>query len=386
MLRKLRLHNFKCFADETLDLGALTLLSGLNGSGKSSVIQSLLLLQQSHRSGLLQQGMLLLNGDLVQLGTAQDVTNESAKVEEIGGQSREVIGLTLEHEHGVAKWQFAYDPDADVLKAIGELPNPGPGIDTLMTSLFSEQANYLCAERLGPRPHFGTSDYVVRRQRQIGPRGEYAAHFLALFGKEPLALSTLGHLNAVSDSLSAHVEAWLGEFCPDVRINLTQHPTMDLMQVGYSFAVSAEYGTTNSYRPTNVGFGLTYTLPLVLVVLAAQPGSLLLLENPEAHLHPRGQARIGELLARAAAAGVQVVLETHSDHVLNGIRVAVHRGELEHKLVRLHYFTRAGTDEGIAHRVDSPQIDRAGRIDPWPEGFFDEYERSLEALLRQPVE
>jgi len=106
---------------------------------------------------------------------------------------------------------------------------------------------------------------------------------------------------------------------------------------------------------------------------------LLLIENPEAHLHPRGQARIGELLALAASCGIQVVIETHSDHVLNGIRLLVHGGKLPPNELQLHFFQRRQQDGQSL--VTSPHIDKNGRIDQWPDGFFDEWDKSLEALL-----
>jgi predicted ATPase len=120
-------------------------------------------------------------------------------------------------------------------------------------------------------------------------------------------------------------------------------------------------------------------LPILVAILSSKPGSLVLLENPEAHLHPRGQALMGELFARAAAAGIQIVLESHSDHVLNGIRVAVRQERVAPEQVTIHFFGR--NEETGEHTIMSPQIDRDGRITEWPEHFFDEYEKSLEALL-----
>lgn len=78
-------------------------------------------------------------------------------------------------------------------------------------------------------------------------------------------------------------------------------------------------------------------------------------------------------------------IETHSDHVLNGIRLAVHGGgspsQLDADKIRLHFFERHEQEDGAQHVVISPTIDRNGRIDRWPEGFFDEWDKSLEALL-----
>jgi predicted ATPase len=138
---------------------------------------------------------------------------------------------------------------------------------------------------------------------------------------------------------------------------------------------------SRAYRSTNVGFGLTYVLPVITALLSADPGSLVIIENPEAHLHPRGQVRMGELMALASSAGVQVITETHSDHVLNGIRLAVHSGRLAPNRVRLLYFGREVDKSGIKARIFQPEIDADGRIDDWPEGFFDEFERSLEQLF-----
>lgn len=91
---------------------------------------------------------------------------------------------------------------------------------------------------------------------------------------------------------------------------------------------------------------------------------------------------MGELLALAASCGVQVVIETHSDHVLNGIRLAVHSGKLEPEDVQLHYFQRQEKQGQIFTEVVSPRIDRNGRIDRWPDGFFDEWEKNLITLLK----
>ncbi len=128
-----------------------------------------------------------------------------------------------------------------------------------------------------------------------------------------------------------------------------------------------------------MGFGITYTLPIVISLLSAKPGHLVLLENPEAHLHPRAQSKIGELIARTAASGVQVIFETHSDHVLNGVRMAVKDKRLGADDASILFFDRVAGS--LRARVTPLQMDADGRIDQWPVGFFDEFEKSIERLI-----
>jgi len=137
--------------------------------------------------------------------------------------------------------------------------------------------------------------------------------------------------------------------------------------------------SSNRYRPTNVGFGLTYVLPVVIACLASRPGGIVLIENPEAHLHPQGQTAMATLTCASAATGAQVIVETHSDHVLNGVRLAVKRGIIDAEEVMLHFFRREV--EGASIKIETPVLRSDGMVSQWPEGFFDEWERALDRLL-----
>ena len=125
-----------------------------------------------------------------------------------------------------------------------------------------------------------------------------------------------------------------------------------------------------------MGFGLSCILPIITALLSLPKDGLVLLENPEAHLHPRGQTLMGRLMAQVAAAGTQVIVETHSDHLLDGVRVAVREGLIKPQQAAFHYFIR---DQGNI-KVITPIIDEEGRLDQWPEGFFDEAVKNLAAL------
>ena len=99
------------------------------------------------------------------------------------------------------------------------------------------------------------------------------------------------------------------------------------------------------HSPVHTGFGLTQVLPIVVAALSADEGDILLVENPEVHLHPAGQALMGQFLAKVALAGVQVIVETHSDHILNGVRVAVASKQLlGANDVAIHFFGAAGAE------------------------------------------
>jgi len=367
MIRFIRMENFKCFETQKVELGALTLLSGLNGMGKSTILQALLLLRQSYQQGLLQKTGLSLNGDLVRIGTAQDALFEDAKEEKIGFE----IGMANGNK---GKWRFNYNEEADVLD-LDQSPSNG---NIYRSSLFEDDFHYLQAERLGPRRFFEMSVSQVQQHKQIGTRGEFTAHFLASYGAKKISKKSLSHSKAESLKLRDQVEAWLEEISPGTRIHLGLHKGMDLVNLEYSFITGKH--VSNNFRSTNVGFGLTYTLPVIVALLASAKGALIMIENPEAHLHPEGQVRIGELMALAASCGIQVVVESHSDHILNGIRLAVYNQKIAPDKVMLHYFERKEINQGKTSVV-TPTIDQNGRIDRWPDGFFDVWDKCLETLL-----
>ena len=129
---------------------------------------------------------------------------------------------------------------------------------------------------------------------------------------------------------------------------------------------------TNFHSPVHTGFGLTQVLPIMVAALSANKGDIILIENPEVHLHPAGQALMGQFLSDVAHAGIQVIVETHSDHVLNGVRRAVKTGRLASEQVAIHFF-RPPSD--AAPQVLSPTLDDSGNIDDWPEGFFDQFDK-----------
>lgn len=373
MIDLLILENFKAFRYQDIPLRPLTLLAGLNGMGKSSALQTLLLLRQSHQQRVLGESEgagLVLNGELVQLGTGRDVLFDGAEEDE--------IAFAISMDGSVSRWRFEYDKQSDVLRF---MPESEVSQAVYSSSLFAESFHYLEAERVGPRTSFEMADFFVREQKQMGTKGQFAVHFLGQYRSQEVQ-EALRHPNGRSPILRDQVIAWMGDISPGVVIQVEGYDDMDLMRLAFGFERADTAGDVRYYRSTNVGFGMTYALPVLIALLASPSGALVLLENPEAHLHPRGQSQVGELIARAADAGIQVIVETHSDHILNGIRVAVKRGLTRPEDVALHFFQRPADDrESSGIELISPQIDSDGRLDVWPEDFFDEYGKSLRTLL-----
>ncbi|MCX5981185.1 MAG: AAA family ATPase [Nostocales cyanobacterium LacPavin_0920_SED1_MAG_38_18] len=320
MIKKLHLKNFKAFADENFDFKPLTLISGLNSTGKSSVIQPLILLRYAYRTDYLPNNGLKLDNEIAYIGTGEDAIYENADEELIS------FGIVWENDQQTI-WNFDYDsPSSNVL------PIALIGNDSTINqfNLFNDNFHYLGAERITPEESYPLSENDVVKHRQIGKKGEYTAHFLHEFGNQDIPISELSHPCSKSQSLKDQVDAWMGEISPNININIRQ--VANAMTIKYSFGVSKEYS------PFNVGFGVTYSLPILTAILSSKPGTMIIIENPESHLHPQGQSQLGQLLALAANHGIQVIIESHSDHILNGIRIAVHGGKIKPEDVQLHFF------------------------------------------------
>lgn len=364
-----------------MPFAALTLLSGLNGSGKSSIMQSLLLVRQLTLQSGLQPSRISFSGEYVDLGRGRDVLFTSATNDAFAiGVKDDAVGdvrleFQVERETGDTAWTThdSVRKDATQLALDGFALFSGVGGAGRLAEF-----NYLNAERFGPRKALPTEG--SRGQAfNLGAHGEYVLDAL-LVHQDRITLSSGDPRRiegAEGDRLRDQLDAWLAEISPGVRLAIAGVPNADLAVGSFSFGREGELRSPE-YRATNVGFGLSYILPVLAALLSAPQGGLVLIENPEAHLHPRGQTKMGELCARAAAAGVQVIIETHSDHVLDGARLSVRGQIVAPKDLRFHYLFQNG---GKAERR-SPSVDADGRLSEWPEGFFDQHRRNAAGLVR----
>lgn len=368
MLQSVELTNFKCFRQQVFPFSNLTILAGMNGMGKSSLLQSLLLLRQSRCDAGLKQG-LKLNGSYVNLGAARDVLYEEAE--------DELLSITLQENNRKDIYCFSCaDSYSDYLPL--EKSHEEIGSESI---LFSNRFTYLSAYRIAPLPIYSITNEANLENRDFGTNGEFIVQYLKLYGGKSVPCQEMLRGDPKDTSLNLQVRAWLNLISPGVLPIINVNPQTRTAELGYEFIQGT--GKSMTYKSTNVGFGITYVLPVVVTLLSAQKGDLVLIENPEAHIHPKGQRYLGELIARAASAGIQVLLETHSDHVLNGIRIAVCHNQLASKAVTLSYFA-LGNDVNHNHssrQIIWPRLLDNGQLDQWPEGFFDEWDNSLLELL-----
>lgn len=373
MISKIELKNFKCFQDVSLDTAPLTVLSGLNSTGKSSVIESLLLLRQSKMISPYPEFPLILNGKYVQLGTGEDVLYE--------GADEDLISIGVERKNHIYHWTWAVTDQEGVLENVDTLHEGFVADDDFELLRENKQQfisfSYLSAERLGPRTAFGMADENLLKISDLGSQGEFASHYLEIIGNELLPVKELSFSSETPLNILNQLNAWLGIISPGVQAVTRSYRDVDVIKL--SFRYPQTKGLSRERRPINVGFGLTYTMPILLAILTARPGALLLIENPEAHLHPKGQTELGILMAQAAQNGIQLIVETHSDHLINGIRVAVKNGLVARENVLIQFFAGSVTAQGTS--VQTLNIDQNGKIDNWPEDFLAEWESNLFKLI-----
>jgi len=387
MLNRLYLEYFKCFEKLSLPLAPLTLLSGWNSAGKSTVLQALALLHQTAKDDEWSKS-LLLNGSTISLGTASDV------IDKIHGRKEITIGIETDNYQCI--WRMLsedrtayaipfkeitlndyitpveknYQIDySEKMIAVRRLL-PAASFDEFPQEVATHLSNqiskltYLGAERLGPRETYDLVSSPSKYQT-VGSQGEYTPWYLFSYADKNVTKSL--QISENPPGLQRQTEAYLNYFFPGAGFVVEPIKNTNLINLSIRTSQGSEY-----HRPQNVGYGLTHVLPIIAACLGAEPGNAVLVENPEANLHPTAQALMGLFLARVAASGVQVILETHSDHVLNGVRRAVKDKKLSSQQVAIHFFKPRQEDKS---EIISPLIDDNGNLDDWPKDFFDQFDK-----------
>ncbi len=365
MLNKVVLENFKCFREKTeFYLSRITIMYGKNGRGKSTVAQSLLLLSQSMKKYNTIENLQLI-GRYAALGTYEDIISK--------GENKDFFGITLQSADEIVQMEFGKNLERPQMAKSIALSFNGEsrytaknmnhktndtginGFDSIsdVTSLQNlRDLRYVSASRLGPQ------NYAVRKDSleddELGISGENIIQVLLLKGKE-FQEEVRNVLSFVLGGAAIRVQPLNAEHI-DFYLNSKDGP--------------------DTFRPMNVGFGYSYALPVIVAAFLAKNGSLLIIENPEAHLHPRAQSRIMSFLIKIAVKKeLQIIIETHSDHVVNGMRIAIKEKVISSKDAHILYFS----DEKKPIKLITSDIN--GTLSDYPDDFMDEWTEQLLKLV-----
>lgn len=378
MINNLKIKNFKSHSNTSIEFKSLTVFCGGNGVGKSSFIQVLLLLRQTFIERNKLNELLFLNGRLYDIGTVQEAFHVNNKDEK-----KHIAFEMLFDKTQSNTWIFNAENDFSFLDLINTDVQNYKYSDL---ALFKDNFQYISASR--NHEQIIADHFEVVRGKQISfnkGKGDMVAHYLHEFGRKIEVIPELRHTDAKFPFLQEQVNAWESEISNGVEV-ITEKVTENQYIVKYKFKTYAIETPEHKFSAENVGFGLSYTLPIIVAILSAKPGALVIIENPEAHLHPRGIAKLTELICKAAEAGIQIIIETHSDHIINGILVQCKKHEenneegISRENVSIYQFERNEAEHcSVAQKIE---VEERGRIYGKPEGFFDQISHDLKQLMR----
>lgn len=390
-ITSLSVQGYKSLADrQRIEIRPLTVLAGVNSSGKSSIIQPLLLMKQTLDAPY-DPGPLQLDGDNVSITAIEQVLSRQTKRQQVKSFS---VGFGFSHGPETVL-TFGKSIAGELQLARMSISGLDGEEATITPNLSPEDVEALVPEsireiyrRLGE-----VEDYRWRVVRDrcffklaLLPPGVTAsatAGFAVPLAPVEIAereIASIIHLPGLRGNPARTYRATaVGSTFPGTfetytagvirawqqrggSAKLTQLRS-DLEELGLTWKVEArqiddtrvellvgrlpharQAGAGDLVNIVDVGFGVSQTLPVLVALLVARPGQMVYLEQPEIHLHPRAQANFAAVAARAARRGVRIVLETHSSLILRGIQTLVAAEELDPDLVKMHWFTRSATD------------------------------------------
>ena len=388
MITELRAQNFKSWKDTTtLDFAPLTGFFGANSSGKSSILQVLLMLKQTVERPPGWNEPLYFGDEesLVNLGSFDDVIHRPANnpslgisvlwepiepdsfhsvffsvsiVDKIGSPHlaefcyvADRLNRTLEWTPQGYRFKSSHDSiSAALFRCYGVLRPNGPlaefeSLSSTFVNLFS-QIHYLGPLREHPRHHYIWDEHP----NGVGRHGENAISAL-LSGRVQLL------------SIEKQILEWLQrlDLIDDYRIE------PDQKEKGRYELYVTKYKGGPEVHLTDVGFGVSQVLPVLVLCYYAREGSILILEQPEAHLHPKVQSELADVLIDVVKnRNIQIILESHSEHLLHRLTRRIAEEEISADDTALY---SCQINEGVSE-IEPLEMDKFGNISNWPQNFF----------------
>lgn len=379
MITEISLYQFKNYAEKrTIPFSALNIIYGGNGRGKSTMLQALLLLSQTLRAED-KLHKLRVNGEFITLDRFEDILCSYAEEDEqeihinvhSGSDFIETV-YTKDQLPQRAKLKVLKINGKDYVSenAVESFDEKGCAEDASDTGFSFDSISdvtglqhlksmcYVSADRRGPINTIKRDDNVD--SSYVGVNGEYT-------------IQAMYHHSELISQMSAA----LSYIFKGATIRIPSNPDDDDLRLLLDSSDNSQ-----GYKPSNVGFGYSHVLPIVVQVLLAKPGSIVIIENPEAHLHPGAQSRMVEfLINQIKEKSLQIFVESHSDHIVNGARLAVKNQTITSKDVSVLFVSKDETDvRGIpfVHKID---ILPNGALSEYFDDFMDEWTKQSGALL-----
>ena len=376
MITSISIRNFKAFRDTgSIKLGNLNVLTGINGRGKSTMLQSLLLLSQSMRASDSHSPLhMFTNGDWVKLGKFQDLINVQNKGANFVAFNI-VTDANKDKEYALTYHPITSDPYTAELRSMlvdgketfseagGYNAGNADHVHVLMPPVFSgytpllrlQNMYYIAADRRGASDEEDV--LTASNNLYLDSHGNNVLHVLLQQGEE--FNSAIGkYLSIIFDGATFMIKA------DDTTVRLY----MDSINNG------------DAFRPVNVGYGYSYILALLTAGLLAKKGDTLIIENPEAHLHPSAQAALMRFLCEVVIPkDVQVFVETHSDHIVNASLLSVRNGILSNDELSVLFFSRNNSSADVS--INNLEVTPKGRVKNPPRNFCDQYAMDLRSLM-----
>jgi len=371
----LEIENFKCFSQKAIPINGLTILAGANGNGKSTVIQALLFLRRTvEHCAKWNEGKYSYyetNGLNVELNGAYCLSLGNSFLVTPRNTSPEFIAITFNYPNEYLQVVYEIEDSINLYLKPIEVKNTIKENE----SIFKQEFYYLNAERIGPRISQSIKFYDFPN---AGFQGEYVAQLISDTNSNYTFEIEENRKNSNSKSprLEQQVNAWLNELMPGVSVTASYSPDTHSAQI----KVDNYYTKGDPTIATNIGFGISYVLPILVTGLIAKKRSFMIVENPEAHLHPSAQSIIGKFLSVIANSGVNVIVETHSDHFINGVQIASALKIIDKDIITINYFSQE--ENSNQPNVESISINEKGELSSWPRGFFDQTQIDFAQLFK----
>lgn len=366
MLSKLSVKNIKCFHEQDFNFSNLNILCGANSAGKSTAIQCLLLLRQNYNKTRFSNHKIELMGEYFSFGHLSDFQNHNSLDSTI---SISVDDIKFDFD---AKESNSNDYHINIINK-----------SDINHHFFTNDFIYLCAERLGPRNSFDVN--YDSSKIDIGIFGEYA---MSEFAKraddtainQDLAIKILDqpvNTEKGSSHQSITLRRALNKAMERIfpNFDIESQSVQNIDKVTGSFTKS---GVSKTVRPVNTGFGISYIFPIFVAALSINKGGILIIENPEVHLHPKAQSLLANFLSLTAQSGIQIILETHSDHIINGTLISLKNQILKPENIKIYHLDRTEKDQ--VNAIEVP-INSKGMIKSPPAGFFDQITKDIITLV-----